>query len=317
MIEALESDYVEMARLKGVPKWRIVLIHALPNAMAPVIQVIGLNFLYLAGGVVVVEYVFAFPGIGQGLVYAVENRDIPVIQFIVVLLAAFYVVHEHRDRRDRAAGHAAAPDPQVGRRAGTDRPLPRARRGADPPPPVAGRPWAGGAHPARRRRAGAGRRSSCRSRSSARFMASDSPTALLTFPFAKPSGQFLLGGDFLGRDVLSRVLDGGWLLLLMAVAATVARDRRRGGRRDQRRLPPRPLRRADHAHRRRDPGLPAAGLRPAAAEHPGPEAVADRAGRRADSTRPRWPGCCGPRPWTSPSGISSRWPSCRGCARPR
>ena len=92
MIEALESDYVEMARLKGVPIWRIVATHALPNATAPVIQVIGLNFLYLAGGVVVVEYVFAFPGIGQGLVYAVGNRDIPVIQFIVVLLAAFYVV---------------------------------------------------------------------------------------------------------------------------------------------------------------------------------------------------------------------------------
>jgi peptide/nickel transport system permease protein len=91
MIEALESDYVEMARLKGVPMWRVVLTHALPNATAPIIQVIGLNFLYLAGGVVVVEYVFAFPGIGQGLVYAVENRDIPVIQFIVVFLAAFYV----------------------------------------------------------------------------------------------------------------------------------------------------------------------------------------------------------------------------------
>jgi peptide/nickel transport system permease protein len=91
MIEALESDYVEMARLKGVPEWRIVLTHALPNAMAPTIQVIGLNFLYLAGGVVVVEYVFNYPGIGQGLVFAVENRDIPVIQFIVVTLAAFYV----------------------------------------------------------------------------------------------------------------------------------------------------------------------------------------------------------------------------------
>ena len=91
MIEALESDYVEMARLKGVPMWRIVVMHALPNATAPTIQVIGLNFLYLAGGVVVVEYVFAFPGIGQGLVYAVDDRDIPVIQFIVVVLAAFYV----------------------------------------------------------------------------------------------------------------------------------------------------------------------------------------------------------------------------------
>jgi len=91
MIEALESDYVEMARLKGVPEWRIVLGHALPNAIAPTIQVIGLNFLYLAGGVVVVEYVFNYPGIGQGLVFAVDNRDIPVIQFIVVVLAAFYV----------------------------------------------------------------------------------------------------------------------------------------------------------------------------------------------------------------------------------
>jgi peptide/nickel transport system permease protein len=92
MVEALESDYVEMARLKGVPEWRVVLVHALPNAIAPTIQVIGLNFLYLAGGVVIVEYVFNFPGIGQGLVYAVEDRDIPVIQFIVLVLAAFYVV---------------------------------------------------------------------------------------------------------------------------------------------------------------------------------------------------------------------------------
>lgn len=91
MIEALESDYVEMARLKGVPAWRVVFVHALPNAIAPTVQVIGLNFLYLAGGVVVVEYVFNFPGVGQGLVSAVSNRDIPVIQFIVVVLAAFYV----------------------------------------------------------------------------------------------------------------------------------------------------------------------------------------------------------------------------------
>jgi peptide/nickel transport system permease protein len=92
MIEALESDYVEMARLKGVPEWRVVLVHALPNAIAPTIQVIGLNFLYLAGGVVVVEFVFNFPGVGQGLVFAVGNRDIPVVQFVVVVLAAFYVL---------------------------------------------------------------------------------------------------------------------------------------------------------------------------------------------------------------------------------
>jgi peptide/nickel transport system permease protein len=91
MIESLGSDYVEMARLKGVPEWRVVLVHALPNAIAPTIQVIGLGFLYLAGGIVVVEYVFNFPGVGQELVYAVDGRDIPTIQFIVVVLAVFYV----------------------------------------------------------------------------------------------------------------------------------------------------------------------------------------------------------------------------------
>jgi peptide/nickel transport system permease protein len=92
MVEALESDYVEMARLKGVPEWRVVLVHALPNAIAPTIQVIGLNVLYLAGGIVIVEDVFNYPGIGQALVEAVTDRDIPVIQFIVLILAAFYVV---------------------------------------------------------------------------------------------------------------------------------------------------------------------------------------------------------------------------------
>jgi peptide/nickel transport system permease protein len=92
MLEALESDYVEMARLKGVRVRRILFVHALPNALAPVIQVIGLTLLYLAGGIVVVEFVFNYRGLGQGLVNAVTTRDIPTIQFLVLLLAAFYVV---------------------------------------------------------------------------------------------------------------------------------------------------------------------------------------------------------------------------------
>jgi len=91
VIEALESDYVEMAELKGISRWRVLLVHALPNSLPPVIQVIGLNLLYLAGGIVVVEYVFNYPGIGAALVDAVSNRDIPTIQFIVLILAAFYV----------------------------------------------------------------------------------------------------------------------------------------------------------------------------------------------------------------------------------
>jgi peptide/nickel transport system permease protein len=91
MIDALESDYVQMAQLKGVPRWRVLLFHALPNAIAPTIQVIGLTFLYLAGGVVVVEYLFNYPGLGQALVSAVSDRDIPQIQAIVLVLAAFYI----------------------------------------------------------------------------------------------------------------------------------------------------------------------------------------------------------------------------------
>jgi peptide/nickel transport system permease protein len=90
-VEALASDYAEMARLKGLPTWRVLAVHALPNAIAPVVQVIGLSFLYLAGGIVVVEFVFAFPGIGSSLVSAVSNRDVPTIQIIVLVLASFYV----------------------------------------------------------------------------------------------------------------------------------------------------------------------------------------------------------------------------------
>jgi peptide/nickel transport system permease protein len=92
VIEALESEYVEMARLQGVSRWRVLFVHALPNALPPIIQVIALTFLYLAGGIVIVENTFAYPGIGQGLVDAVMARDIPVIQFIVLVLAAFYIL---------------------------------------------------------------------------------------------------------------------------------------------------------------------------------------------------------------------------------
>jgi peptide/nickel transport system permease protein len=92
MIEALDSDYCEMARLKGASPARLLFVHALPNALPPIIQVIALTLLYLAGGIVVVENAFAFPGIGQGLVNAVGARDIPVIQAIVVGLGAFYLV---------------------------------------------------------------------------------------------------------------------------------------------------------------------------------------------------------------------------------
>jgi peptide/nickel transport system permease protein len=92
MIEVLDTDYVEFARMKGVSPRRIAFRHALPNALAPVIQVVGLNLLYLAGGIVLVEAIFSYPGVGLALVEAINGRDVPTIQYIVLLLAVFYVI---------------------------------------------------------------------------------------------------------------------------------------------------------------------------------------------------------------------------------
>ena len=92
MIEVLESDYVEMARLKGVPERDVVIRHALPNALGPTFQVIAINLAYLAGGVIVVEYVFNYAGIGSALQDAVSTRDLPVVQALAMLIAALYVV---------------------------------------------------------------------------------------------------------------------------------------------------------------------------------------------------------------------------------
>ncbi len=91
VIEVMATDYVQMATLKGVPYWRIVLTHALPNALLPAINVIALTIAWLLGGVVVVEVVFNYPGLGRMLVDAVSDRDLPVIQAITLIVAATYV----------------------------------------------------------------------------------------------------------------------------------------------------------------------------------------------------------------------------------
>ena len=92
MVEVLESEYVEMARLKGLRERKVVWRHAMPNAIAPTIQVTAINLAYLAGGIVVVEFVFAYPGIGAALVDGVANRDIPIVQAVALLIAGVYVV---------------------------------------------------------------------------------------------------------------------------------------------------------------------------------------------------------------------------------
>jgi peptide/nickel transport system permease protein len=91
MIEVLESEYVTMARLKGLPERRVIWRHAVPNAIVPAIQVTALQLAWMAGGVVVVEFVFQYPGIGAALVDAVDNRDMPVVQTVTMLAAGIYV----------------------------------------------------------------------------------------------------------------------------------------------------------------------------------------------------------------------------------
>lgn len=92
MVEVLESDYVEMARLKGMPERTVLWRHSLPNAIGPTLQVIALNLAFLAGGVIVVERLFNYPGIGSALADAVRSRDMPVVQFLALIIAGVYVV---------------------------------------------------------------------------------------------------------------------------------------------------------------------------------------------------------------------------------
>ncbi len=92
LINLLASPYIEMANLKGASKAKVIVYHALPNAWAPIVNVIVFNLAYLVVGVVVVEVVFVYPGVGQLMVDAVTTRDIPVIQGCVIFFAGTYIL---------------------------------------------------------------------------------------------------------------------------------------------------------------------------------------------------------------------------------
>ena len=92
IINLLASPYIQMARLSGAPPREVILKHALPNAWAPIATVIAFNLAYLVVGVVVVEVVFVYPGVGQLMVDAVTSRDIPVVQACAMIFAATYIL---------------------------------------------------------------------------------------------------------------------------------------------------------------------------------------------------------------------------------
>jgi peptide/nickel transport system permease protein len=91
LIEVLRAPYVVMARLRGLQGWRVVLHHALPNAITPTLNITALNLTYLAGGVVIVEKVFGFPGFGSLMIDAIRFRDVPLIEITILLASTVYI----------------------------------------------------------------------------------------------------------------------------------------------------------------------------------------------------------------------------------
>jgi peptide/nickel transport system permease protein len=91
LLDVLGSEFVQMARLKGVPESAVILRHALPNALAPVIQVVVLNVAWLLGGVVIVEVVFQFPGAGSELAHSIANRDLPAVQALGMIICGTFI----------------------------------------------------------------------------------------------------------------------------------------------------------------------------------------------------------------------------------
>ena len=92
VLNVMSSPYVEMAILKGVPRRRIILRHALLNAIGPIVNVIALNLAYLVSGVVVIEVIFSYPGLAKLMVDGVQTRDMPVVQACGMIFCSTYVV---------------------------------------------------------------------------------------------------------------------------------------------------------------------------------------------------------------------------------
>jgi len=92
MIDVLQADYIRAARLKGLPERSVIFRHALRNALMPVITVVALDVGYLLGGIIVVEEIFALPGIGRQLIVAIEARDLPAIQAGALIMAGTYAL---------------------------------------------------------------------------------------------------------------------------------------------------------------------------------------------------------------------------------
>ena len=92
MLEVMQDDYIRTAKSKGLTKWKVIMKHALKNALTPVVTVVGMSIPSVVGGAVVTEQVFGWPGIGSLMVTAINGRDYPVIMGITVMIAAAVLI---------------------------------------------------------------------------------------------------------------------------------------------------------------------------------------------------------------------------------
>jgi peptide/nickel transport system permease protein len=91
MLDVLSQDYIRVALAKGVAPRDMLISHALKNALIPVITLTAINFAYLVGTTITIEFIFAIPGVGSALIQAVTNRDFPVIQGLTLVIALFFI----------------------------------------------------------------------------------------------------------------------------------------------------------------------------------------------------------------------------------
>ena len=92
VIEVMQTPYVRTAVLKGLPMRRVLLKHVLPNSMLPTISIVAMNFGWMLGGLIIVENVFAYPGLGQLLLFSIKNRDVPLLEALSLIIAATYAL---------------------------------------------------------------------------------------------------------------------------------------------------------------------------------------------------------------------------------
>ena len=266
MIDVLDSRYVLAARARGFARVRVLWRHALPNALLPAITVLAIDAGLLIGGIVVIETVFAYPGLGRLLVFAIERHDLPLLQVGMMVVTAIYALANFVAELLLRGAQPAHP-----RRRSDGMSALRSRACAPPRPSLLGRHAAG---LDRHRRP-----------SSASGSRPYDPTAFaVRFRLQPPSALHPFGTDEFGRDVLSRVLAGAHLSLATGFGAMAISLVVRRAARPARRLPSRRDAGSDHA-RGRSADLPAAG--PA-----GPAGAGGDAAQPVQDHRRRRPGLC-------------------------